>query len=325
MNTFNKFTSIDSFAQVWLMRNRKMDITTVEYRAKIKLHGTNAGIRIVDGVATAQKRTSDVTTDADNAGFARWVDDNAAAWSRCGLAGSTVVFFGEWAGSGIQRNDAITLIRQKMLFLFALQVDDKIITDPATIERMIPDLDDVVVLPWHGDHHYHIDFNDTGVANEMVEALNVDVESIGERDPFVWEMFGVDGIGEGLVITPVTGAAGMPRDEYAQLIFKAKSEAHRVKQSSSAVKMRIEVPGNVHEFVDTFVTEPRLMQGLTEGCGGEATKQQTAAFLKWFGSDVKKESVVELEDMGLEWKQVAGFVNKAAVTWFLKKCNEVPS
>ena len=259
MNTFNKFTSIDSFAQVYRMRNRLMMPVMIEYRAKIKLHGTNAGVRISDRISTAQKRTSDVTTDADNAGFANWVQANKDAWDSSGLAGSIVTFFGEWAGPGVQRGDAITQIRQKMLFLFAVQIDDLIITDPEVIEWMAPDLDDVMTLPWHGDHNYFIDFNDTAAANAMVDALNTDVESIGERDPFVWDTFGIAGVGEGLVITPVAPDGGMDRDLYSQLVFKAKSEAHRVKQSSSAVSKRIEVPGSVHEFVTMMVTEQRLM------------------------------------------------------------------
>lgn len=67
--TFKKFTSIDKFADSWLMM-QKQEIGKMQFRSKVKLHGTNAGVRIIDGKVFYQKRTGDVTPLADNAGFA---------------------------------------------------------------------------------------------------------------------------------------------------------------------------------------------------------------------------------------------------------------
>jgi len=52
-NEFKKFTSIEKFSDVWYKALR-FDIGEVLMRSKIKLHGTNAGIRIVDGQVTAR-------------------------------------------------------------------------------------------------------------------------------------------------------------------------------------------------------------------------------------------------------------------------------
>lgn len=66
-----------------------------------KLDGTNAAIGITDnGDIYAQSRKRIITPDADNYGFARWVQDNAAELSKLGPG----LHFGEWWGQGIQRN-----------------------------------------------------------------------------------------------------------------------------------------------------------------------------------------------------------------------------
>ena len=45
----------------------------VEYRAKVKLHGSNYGVQIIDDGIAAQSRTSLLTPEADYKGFAAWV------------------------------------------------------------------------------------------------------------------------------------------------------------------------------------------------------------------------------------------------------------
>jgi len=39
-------------------------------------------------------------------------------------------------------------------------------------------------------------------------------------------------------------------------------------------------------------------------------------FLKWIGRDVKKESVAELEDSNLEWKDIAKPLSTTARVWY---------
>lgn len=55
----------------------------VTYRAKIKLHGTNAGIQITpEGEVAAQKRSQIINSQNDNAGFATWVAKNIKYFER---------------------------------------------------------------------------------------------------------------------------------------------------------------------------------------------------------------------------------------------------
>lgn len=331
---FVKFPSIESFSHVWRFMHRKMDPQPIRYGAKIKLHGTNGGVRVnADGSVVAQSRTRDLTVEDDNYGFASWVARNKDSFRinpqiMEGVGGSEdirhVTYFGEWAGKGIQNKDAVTLLDRKYFFVFAVQINDMVYTDPVFIEWVTPDLDDLLVLPWHHVFTSPVDWNDAASANEMINLINDSVEKIGERDPFIHEVFGIEGVGEGLVMSPITtNFDGIDRDFYSALTFKAKSEAHRVKATVKAVSVRMEVPEEARSFVDMFVTEARCEQALREACGGLAEKQRTSDFLKWLGGDVKKESETELELAGLEWKTVAPLVNKAAAVWFIKRCEAI--
>ena len=331
---FVKFPSIESFSHVWRFMHRKMDPQPIRYGAKIKLHGTNGGVRVnADGTVVAQSRSRDLTPDDDNCGFAKWVETVASQFhvpphTMQGEAGAEpiqhITYFGEWAGKGIQNTDAVTKLDRKYFFVFAIQINDVMHTDPVFIEGVTPDLDDLLVLPWHHVFTSPVDWNDAASANQMIEMINDSVEKIGERDPFIHEVFGIEGVGEGLVMSPITANyEGIDRDFYSALTFKAKSEAHRVKATVKAVSVRMEVPEEARSFVDMFVTEARCEQALREACGGMAEKQRTSDFLKWLGGDVKKESETELELADLEWKTVAPLVNKAAAVWFIKRCEAI--
>lgn len=324
-----KFPSIESFAHVVRGQRRFNNPAKVRYGAKIKLHGTNAGIRVEnDGAVFAQSRSRDITPEMDNAGFAAWLEPQKEIWGDLDLPVGTVTFFGEWAGKGIQKADAVTKLNQKYFFVFAVQIDDEVITNPACIETLIPDLDDVLVLPWDKIWEDPIDLGDDRSCEVFSKDLEKYVTMIGEEDPFIKGIFDVSGPGEGWVVVPITdldgeeAEFGIDRDLYSALTFKVKTEAHSVKKGKKA-PVQIEVPENVKIFVDMFVTEARCQQGVTEACEGIAETRRTGDFLKWLGQDVKKESEVELSAMGLAWKDVTKHVTKAAQVWWLAKCKEI--
>jgi hypothetical protein len=329
---FIKFPSIESFAHVVRGQARFETPATVHYGAKIKLHGTNAAVTMGDdGVIYAQSRSRMITPSDDNCGFAAWVRDTAGPWTQAyneGPAG-TVTIFGEWAGQGIQKGDAVCQLDGKYFFVFAAQVDDSIIVEPLVLEQMVPDLDNVLVLPWDRVWEEPVLLREregtlTKWSQEMTEA----VAEIAERDPFIYGIFGIEGTGEGWVVVPRTAPGGepemdtdFPREWYSSLAFKVKSEAHSVKKNQGA-KVFIEVPQSVHDFVEMFVTEARCYQMFWDHIGGVADTVHTGRFLKHVSQDVHKESEAELEDAGLEWKDAQKHVTMAARAWFLKKCEE---
>lgn len=65
-----------------------------------KLDGTNALVSISqDGVVRAGSRTRWITPEADNYGFARWVEEHKEELAKLGPGNH----YGEWWGAGIQR------------------------------------------------------------------------------------------------------------------------------------------------------------------------------------------------------------------------------
>jgi hypothetical protein len=336
MSEFKRFTSLESFAHVYRGQDYFDKKASIQYGAKIKLHGTNAAVRVSpDNYVTAQSRSRDITVDTDNCGFAQWVSLTHDAWafppSRMNpeIFRGDVIYYGEWAGKGIQKGDAVTQLDQKYFFVFGVYDEESntMIVDPAAIEKTIPDLDQIVVLPWDFICEGPLDFNDAEACDKFATELNENVKAIGERDPFIYGMFDVDGPGEGWVLVPMRDPDGEADDTfvdmywYERMAFKVKTEAHAVKKAKSASR-DIEVPAGVYEFVDMFVTEVRCMQGLNE-IGVYAAPELTSDFLKWIGQDIKKEGDFEMKDAGLEWKDVSKHVTQSARTWWLNKCQEI--
>lgn len=320
---FVKFTSIDAFKNVWQSMNRKMEIPTISYTKRIKLHGTNAGVRIDrEGNVFAQKRTSDIDyPNSDNAGFGAWVHKTNEVWKLIAadvVFDNYIIFYGEWAGNGVQKSDAVSLIK-KHFFIFAVEIDGKIYNDTDFIEDLLLDrdstlLDNVIVLPEM--ERIGICFFDSKGTNAILDRLNEEVEKIGEEDPFIKEMFDVSGSGEGVVMAPY--AYGMPRDEWADAVFKMKSEAHRVQKTKTAASTVAEIPEGVMEFVAMFVTPQRCEQGITEIGGADIRKMRD--FLTWMHDDVRKESTLEMEKMGITYDKVAKYVAKASSAAYQEAC-----
>lgn len=325
--THQKFTSIESFAHTFRGQQLFDTPATVRYGAKIKLHGTNAAVRIdADGV-TAQGRNRDIPVEDDQYGFSEWVAARYRDWFRAGIRisgpfgdASHVVFHGEWAGKGVQKTDAVTQLNERFFFVFALQIGDRMITDPAHIEEFVPEFDDVLVLPWHVEMPMPLNFGSSDECDSFAEMASEWVDEIGKVDPFIKDVFGIEGPGEGLVFMPLDETT---RREYGLWTFKVKTKGHAVKSTKKRASKDMEIPAGIPEFVSMFVTPARLAQGLSEACNGEAIPQKTGDFLKWMGQDVKKESVVELEDAGLTWKDVSPHVTTAARDWFLKAANAI--
>lgn len=320
---FNKFPSLEAFGQVWRNQSSLLNGPVIEFGSKIKLHGTNAAIRCEGGEVFAQKRTSDVTIEEDNAGFANWLEKHKAAWA-LDVDQPPVTYYGEWAGPGVQKGDAVSQLDQKYFFIFAVMVGDNMLVHPEDIEGLLPDdvdsdtLDNVLVLPWHSK--IIINFSDPIGTDAQMIKLSELAEEIGNVDPFILQTFETEGPGEGMVFVPISGGN---RENYSSYAFKVKATRHTVKQKTRPASRDIAVPEDVAEFVEMFVSPNRCEQALTEGCGGIANRSNIPSFLKWIGGDIKKESSVELAEAGLEWKNVTGHVTKAAVAWFNLKSSEI--
>lgn len=298
---------------------------SIKYRGKIKLHGTNAGIRLANGEVAAQSRSQLIDVKNDNAGFARWVENNRDYWQSIAnialLTGEDLTVFGEWCGPGIMKGTAIQQIPNKIFAVFAVIQNGKLISEPFMIDFLLGKRPaDVHILPWHADS-FVVHFDNRGhlesVARDLGGMIVNDVEPV---DPWVKQVFGVEGVGEGIVYYPGAGEAH-PVEFFSNFAFKAKGEKHKVTKTKEVVQVDPEVAASVEQFVQMFVTEARLEQGLA--FVGTAEGKNIPAFLKWFAADVMKESKDEMEASGLTWDKVQKQVQFTARNWFLAKVRAV--
>ncbi len=308
---------------------------TVKYNAKIKLDGTNSAVRFRDGQVEAyQSRTQDVTPEEDNAGFARWA--SGVDWPKLRHPFYPVILLhGEWAGPGIQKGTACQQIPGKKFFVFAIELstdsldentgdwtERNLAYDPYLIGEWLGDWShpDVHILPYSGET-LKVNFNDQTEVEAFADKVNKIVAEVEECDPYIKSLFGVEGVGEGVVLYP---EGYSPRERWRRLAFKAKGEKHRVKKSSAPAQVDPEVLKSVREFVEAFVTQQRCEQGLGVVLNGALPDlRKTGEFLSWICKDVEKESRTELEASGLVWKQVSGEVGTAARTWYMNLCKQL--
>lgn len=330
-----KWTEIESLFNVRRSLAATDSARSVTYATKVKLDGTNAGVQVSkDGRVAAQSRTKIITPEDDNAGFARWVADNRDYFAGL-VCDKHMTIFGEWCGQGIQGGTAIAQVDHKLFAVFAIQyggVDgepavldvnpwsilDRLGGTPKSMPR------DVLVLPFYSAGHV-IDFADAEKLKAQAEELNALVKEVEACDPWVKAIFGIEGIGEGLVFYPMPAEAKefepifIDALYYSDLVFKAKGEKHKTTKSKKAVQIDAEIAKNVSDFVFLFMTDARLNQMLSDI---DLDIKNTGIFVKAFVSDVKKESSAELDSSGLEWKNVAKELAHSAGKWFVKKCNQ---
>ena len=318
--SFQKWTSIELLHNV--RRNIEIlgDAVTITYRAKIKLHGTNAGVQVTtEGKVAAQKRSQIITSQSDNAGFAAWVESNLEYFAALKTT-ENITIFGEWCGSNIQKGVAISQLKRKIFAVFAVQIGDDITTPkklevrPEQIALMLPKHKDIYVLPFYGQP-ITLNFGNKEQLKAAADTINEMVEAVEKRDPWVKETFGIEGIGEGLVLYPETNSV-VEKANYTDYLFKAKGIEHQVVKTKTPVAIDPEKAANIAEFVSLFLTEARLQQAVTEACDGQYDMKRLGDFMKWFALDVQKESVAELEAADLTWKEVNKPLMNDAREWY---------
>lgn len=298
------------------------------------VHNSNAGVRIEPDLTVAfQKRTSDVTVGHDNAGFAAW--GAKYDWSKIHrIYGkeNTYIIWGEWAGPGVANGDAVALIPNKTFFIFSIEIiypdgNIEIRAEPDAIEEMIGGIGfeetDVTILPWAGEAklvRFFGDLEGSITPQEYADYINSKVERMEVRDDYIFEKYGVEKSGEGFVCYPVLDEPEftIPRSVFGSMVFKAKTSAHSANKTKG-VKVKVDVPANVIDFADTFVTEARCEQMIREHCDGEYSMKRTPDFLRALVADIEKESVNEREASGLEMKDAQKVISNKAVHWLKSK------
>jgi len=108
---------------------------------------------------------------SDNAGFALWASN--VDWK----TDKNVIIYGEWAGPGVQKSDAICLTDRKRFYVFGvllLDVDpegDNYVLDPDLISQYLPDEETILALPWFNEP-MKLDSDRVATAREIQDQMN---------------------------------------------------------------------------------------------------------------------------------------------------------
>lgn len=283
------------------------------YIGTVKLHGTNAGISLVDGNVVYRSRTRIITPDDDNAGFAKHMSAHQELIA-LSLAshGPDVTVFGEWCGAGIQSNVAISA-EQKMFVVFALRAGIDWL-DPFDFPR-IPEAR-IFNIRDYPTWEMEIDFSCPEQSQNDLVAIT---EAVEAECP-VGKAFGHSGIGEGVVWMPVSGDRG------SRYWFKVKGEKHSSSKVKVLAAVDVERFAKRDEMVSAFCTDARLQQGIDLHIGefGHALKMSSIGdYLRWVFNDILKEEADTIAASDFEIKDLGKPISDIAKRFFIKKINNI--
>lgn len=293
------------------------ELPTVEFEGKVKLHGTNAGI-VIEAPGkrpTAQSRTRSLEVTSDNHGFAFFtetipqnvVDELYTALNPVGE--QPLVIFGEWCGGSVQGGVALSQV-PKHFVMFEAFVGEQYITFDYQGHFNDLGIYNINQIP---SYRITIDFaaEDQSALEEQLSEL---VLSIENECPWAKQIFGVEGIGEGLVFRRVD----KPWD--SNFIFKAKGTKHspRKSKNKNPVSVDPEKAADIQECVDIILTVNRMQQ-MIERDQLTLEHRSIGPFLQAVCRDCAKEEMAVIVDSGLEWKDVQKVVQFRARNWFLEQ------
>lgn len=330
----NKFTKIRQFHDIVTMARKYPEhfSGTILFRGTVKLHGTNAGVRVgPDGDVQPQSRNRELFLGDDNFGFAEFAysservamfrDMAAAVLAAEGTSAEPVTFYGEWCGPGVQGGVAIADLETRQFVLFAIRIGDVVEDEPGRYSPMFPILSHLghgvhcVESPGAFSAHLEVDLLSPADCGSAADYLTELTEAVDKLCPWA-KMFGHEGTGEGIVWKPRQCDRHWGNTD---LFFKTKGEKHKNK---GAKKVRIdqspETLATIDKFVGFAATPARLAQGVEvmREMGIDISMKSTGDYLKWVANDVSTECAADLLASGLTWKSVAKGINHQALMFW---------
>lgn len=285
----------------------------ITFVGSVKLHGTNASIVFPEsGGYYCQSRSHVITPGQDNAGFARWVENNKELFER--LEKSGVILYGEWCGQGIQKGVAISHMPKKFIVFSVRKLDNLSWFSKLGVCVLLEGLLCIYDYPnWTLD----IDFSRSEDSQNRLVELTTAVET----ECPVGKAFGVSGVGEGVVWWPESH----PTFNTEGLAFKVKGEKHSESKVKSLASVDVEKLETVKELVNTIITDHRLEKKLDslQERGISFDIKNTGQFLKLIGADVWKEESDTILASGFKESEIMGAVQKRAKQWWMEQLANV--
>lgn len=360
-----KFPSIGQFRNAVYNVNYHSIDRVIQFEKTVKIHGSNASIVIPlwgDTAIYAQSRNNIITPEKDNAGFARWVEDNrevltnqlgehvsdilgnwdnethAAAygeWREQGIQKNVadilgnwdnethVVVYGEWCGQGIQKNVAVNQL-PKMFVVFGYRVVyENDLAHPRTYSGSVSSYEDE---PLDFSNHDIGLYNIHEFGSEII-TINFDnlteVQNKLEAD--------AEEVGRQCPVGTYFGVEGPGEGHVYNAIsyplnFKMKSDAHKVSNKATFTPEDLSQINSISELVDTILLKPRLEQGieyLKEMHIPDNKFESIGEYISWVISDVIKEESDIILETGLPVKLVNKEIAKRARDYFTSHVNNI--
>ena len=337
MSSIGKFTDtifdvkhhtyyVETLEDGTVIMDESRELPTLDFVLTTKLHGTFAGIKLVNNQELiAMSKGDEISVGHDNAGFASFVDKNKDYFTEMLQALSEhnpnieeMSIMGEWAGPSIQKGCGINLIPEKTFFMFGLKYKLKNeekrtwARGPATTLEVIANhavkegIDNLYSIFKFPTWELRIDFNNPEKALMELDGLR---DSIDKECP-VAKALGFEGFGEGVVAT------AFHNDNH--YVFKHKGESH---SKVAKIKQPKEKDPLEQEKLDVAqkVTTKRLKQAVQEVCdtnnGGTLSMKNMGDVIHWVQKDIIKEDMDILHEAGFEITDINKFVSSIVVSY----------
>lgn len=318
-----KFPEIEQFYHVvkrvqYYCNKYGKQLPTLEFEGTVKLHGTNVGVRRVNGKFVPQSRNRILSVDSDNYDFAKTIsgmpeEDLNNFFDQFGSRDDDITLYGELIGKGIQNKVAVSELSKKQWVLFDVVVNG----ERAILPHYAMPFYRIYSIKQIPSYNLIVDFNDAEKASVRLEEITREVE-----DKCPWgAKFGVDGIGEGIVWK------WKAHPEDSSMWFKTKGQKHTNDKKKKIAPVDPVKMKSVQNFTEFVLTNERLMQGwnyvrlISPKQEEFLSHKDIGAFIKWVSQDILKEEVDILNESGLSWKDVNRNVTRCSKEWFLNRLN----
>ena len=298
-----------------------------KYRGKIKLHGTCSGVQVTNVSVTPMSRSQFLSPSngIDNAGFGKWVIDNFANFANIAVANDSIlIIYGEWCGKGVQSGVAASQLSGKIWAVFGAKLvcgdTIRFIDDPQQLSEIVSGIPDTYVLPWIENSEIVIDWNaSVDELERAIQPINELVARVETCVPWIFETFGISGVGEGIVYYPI----GSNNEDFKNLAFKAKGEKHKVIATKNSVMASAEVTKSCDDFSRLVLAPARLQQGVNAVGATTFEMNKIGSFLKWCQQDIEKECQAEFEASQIDKKLLEKACSTYARTWYIEQSKKV--
>lgn len=305
----------------------------LKFEGTVKLHGTNACVVVnSDETIDAQSRSRILTLISDNHGFCMWLSKTKNIFLNeykkyiNDMNIKSLHIYGEWCGSNIQSNVALTGIEKTFVIFSILQTnsdDSETWLSHDELNYLCNIKNNIRNIYEFKTYNVEIDMNNPFSGFEKIDQFKDEIDKICPVAKSLNSTAECTN-GEGNVWHCIT-------KNYEHLYFKHKGESHqRSGKKPKLQKIQEKLTAQQQECFDNFITTAVTVDRLAQGIeylveqNLEINQKNTGCYLKWFMSDVQKECETEftlLSEQNISWSQIQKPITNMAREFLFSEIN----